>query len=587
MKENSNLTNKAIFSLYHLIPLLCTLFILNDYKVINLYDSQGYLQDFGDDAYEYISTRKFTQKKPDSNIEIILTQDADISIFPGQENKALDTLYRDILRDKIGRDYTDKETSETEFISYQEVREEYCTSIHADFSASRYALSTALENVLSQQPKLVVLDYLFIGESTHCPEYDEKLRNIIEKNNHVIVAASSVAKGNQTNDIQNVNPKKYIHKSIKKAHPDSNVHDSMIYPFFKDLYLKNPNLNNMGSGNSIVDSRNITQARLWVESENYSIPTIAVLAGNVLGRNLNQEKANISWRDGLYDHVSISSVANPINTNKSDFKDKVVLFGSSLSGKSADKLYTPIKEEAIAGVYVQATIIDNIINNDFIQRVSKWWSIGITLFLLIYVYISFFGRVASLHPKEILFGKIFRSKIVKNMHQWLDFDIDLLDIFLLIEILVIGISWIILHNINIYVDIVGPVAIMGLVFSIMAFMDFFAMKIFITKKSLLNNIDYKKIHFVKLVHDCDKVIQQQKESICEKYDNQITMIEFFPFNEDDIFGSHTSVNYFWWLSDKDISEIEFEANIIVHKIKEKTELKVVLNKLFQCSEESF
>jgi len=586
MKKLKTTINEAIFSLYHLIPLIFVVIILNDYKVINLYDSQGYLQDFGDDAYEYISTRKFTQKKPDPNIEIILTEDSDISKFPAQDNKTLDTLYRKILQDKKGKEYTDKETGETGLISYQEVREDYCTSIHADSSASRYAISTALENIINQQPKLVVLDYLFIGESTHCPEYDEKLRNIIEKNNHVIVVAASVKKGNQINDIQNVNPKKYIHTSIRKAHPDSNIHDSMIYPFFKDLYLKNPNLNNMGSGNSIVDSRNITQARLWVESENYSIPTIAVLAGNILGRNFNQEKANISWRDGLYNHTSISSATNPINKNKSYFKDKVVLFGSNLSGKSADKSYTPIKEEAIAGVYVQATIIDNIVNNDFIQKASKWWSLSITLLLLIYVYVSFFGRAASLHPKEIWFGGFFRSKKIKKMHQVLDFDIDLLDIFLIIELLVIGISWIVLHNANIYVDIVGPVAITGLVFSIMAFMDFFAMKIFIAKKGLLNNINYKEIHFVKLVHNSDKDIQKQKEDICKKYTG-ITMIEFFPFNEGDIFGSHASANYFWWLSKEDISKKDFEANVIVHTIKEKTELKGILMKLFQCSEEPF
>jgi len=121
----------------------------------------------------------------------------------------------------------------------------------------------------------------------------------------------------------------------------------------------------------------------------------------------------------------------------------------------------------------------------------------------------------------------------------------------------------------------------------MAFMDFFAMKIFITKKSLLNNIDYKEIHFVKLVHNPDKDILKQKEGICEKYKHEITMIEFFPFNEDDVFGSHASANYFWWLSEKDISKIDFDAKVIVHTIKEKTELKGILMKLFQCSEEPF
>jgi len=160
--------NRLLFLIYHFITIIFIVVALNDYKVISLYQPQGQLSELGEDAFNFINSTKYTQSKASQDIQIILTSDTDISQFPGQGDATLDNIYTQIIRTSQGADYTAPETKETEFIEYDEVREEYCTMLHADASASRYGIATAIQNLLNQPtpPKLILLDYLFLGTST-------------------------------------------------------------------------------------------------------------------------------------------------------------------------------------------------------------------------------------------------------------------------------------------------------------------------------------------------------------------------------------------------------------------------------------
>lgn len=565
--------NRLLFLIYHFITIIFIVVAINDYKIINLYQPQGQLSELGEDAFNFINSTKITQSKASQDIQIILTSDTDISQFPGQGDATLDNIYTQIIRTSQGADYTDPETKETEFIEYDEVREEYCTMLHADASASRYGIATAIQNLLNQPtpPKLILLDYLFLGTSTHCPEYDNQLKEIIAKHPEIIVLASAVKKASQNNNLQNMDPSIYIKSASKQAeYKEAELHDAMIFPFFKDIYIKNPDLKNLGSGNILVEKPLIMEGRMSISTTNYRIPTVSKIIADHFKIAINDEIVSINWRDGLYDHKTISSVIRPI-TKDDTVSKPIVVFGSNLTGKSADKMYTPLMEEPTPGVYVQATMIDNIINNDFVYKAPEWIVVSITIFFILFVYVSFFGIIVNMVPKDFFLSSFFRFESIKSMNNVLNAEVATMDTFIIVEGIAIIIAWIVFYLFNVYIDVVAPVVVGSVVYSIMLFIHHFIMKKLVDKKSLLQEFEQAgyTMYFIKYEGDYDngQELVGFHNKIIANFDKSISIVEFFPFNNKDIFGFQTISRYYWWVSKSEIDVSEIEMDNIIHKVK--------------------
>lgn len=565
--------NRLLFLIYHIVTILFIMVALNDYKVINLYQPQGQLQELGEDAFNFINSTKYTQSKASQDIQIILTSDTDISQFPGQGDATLDNIYTQIIRTSQGADYTDPETKETEFIEYDEVREEYCTMLHADASASRYGIATAIQNLLNQPtpPKLILLDYLFLGTSTHCPEYDNQLKEIIAKHPKIIVLASAVKKASQNNNLQNMDPSLYI-KSAEKIQPnkESELHDAMLFPYFKDIYITNHELKNLGSGNILVEDPLIMEGRMFIETLNYRIPTVSKVIADYFDIPIKDEIVSINWRDGLYDHKSISSVIRPIT--KEDRKSKpIVVFGSNLTGKNADKMYTPIMEEPTPGVYVQATMVDNIINNDFVKKAPEWITVLLTIIFILIVHASFFGIVVNMVPKDFFLSNLYRSDLIKKLHSLLGGEVATVEIFLIFEGLAIAIAWAILYMFNYYIDMIAPIVVASIAFGSLLFVHHFILKVLLDNKSLLKEFDEQgyTMYFIKYTGDQSdqKVITEFHNKIKDNFDKNISIVEFYPFNDEDVFGFQTISKYYWWVSRKDIPVEDIKMDNNIQKVK--------------------
>jgi hypothetical protein len=565
--------NRLLFLIYHIITILFLLVALNDYKVINLYQPQGQLSELGEDAFNFINSTKYTQSEASKDIQIILTSDTDITQFPGQGEPNLDRVYTQIIKTSQGADYTDPETKETEFIEYEEVREEYCTMLHADASASRYGMATAIQNLLNQKtpPKLILLDYIFVGTSTHCPEYDDQLKQLIATHPEIIVLASAVRKESQNNNLQNMDPSIFIRSATKHApNLETNLHDSMIFPFFKDIYTKNPNLNNLGSGNILVEKPLIMEGRMSISTTNYTIPTVSKLIADHFKIAITDEIVSINWRDGLYDHKPISLIIRPVSESDKSSRP-IVVFGSNLTGKSADKMYTPLMEEPTPGVYVQATMIDNIINNDFVERAPEGLTISMTVLIILLVYISFFGIIVNMVPQQFFLSSLFRSDLIKSLNQAISGEVASIEMFLIFEGIAIAIAWVILYFFNYYVDIVAPVVVGSIVYGSMLFIHHIVTKILIDKKSLLREFEEQgyTMYFIKHTKDYKdkRAVKVLRIKVRKKFGKSTSIVEFFPFNNTDIFGFQTISKYYWWVSKKDIAISDIEMDNNIQKVK--------------------
>lgn len=549
--------SKWLFHGYKAIYVFLTVLVLNDFGAINVVGKyQGFLTDAGEEAYEFIVANRLSPEKSNKNISVIITRDKDLDNFPNYEEKELVSTFLKVLETRSDQLYTD-EYGEQEQITYNDVRDEYCNSIHPDASASRYAITTALEKILEQKPKVVILDYLFKGRSSHCSEYDEKLESIISNNKNVFIMAGNVAIGSEENNIQDVNPQVYIHTSSLQKSENSKIHDSLIYPFFKDIYKENQSLNNMGSGNIIIDSSVITKGRLWVNTENYKIPTTPLLASQFLNNKQEYDAVvRINWREGdgvnLYHTRDIKSI---ILEDFQEYKDKIVLFGSNLTGKSQDRVYTPIDDKPIPGVYVQANIIDNAVNNDFITMNPDWLPVVLTMLVITLLFFAYDSQTILPHSCEYI-G--WYRRLSTSLHNIFNFDIGEADFFLFIEGGAILISLLVLYFFNYYIDISGPVLGGIIAFSFFSIYGFIANKYLFQKGLLMNeyinSTKYKQIHLLKV----DFNSRQRKEECEDDIEKKILTImsdnygvivgETALYNDDDIFGSISIANHYWWVT---------------------------------------
>ena len=572
---NTKVKNRLSFLGYHLLAIIFILVTLNDFRIINLYESNGNLARLGDTAFNIVNSTTYTQKPASEDIQIILTNDIDISQFPlTQDDDQLDDLYIKIIRDARGAEYVDAETGEVEFIEYEEVREEFCTMMHPDSSASRYGVVTALKNILSQEipPKLILLDYIYLGTSSRCQEYDEELSELIKTHPEIIVIASGVKAGGAASSLFGLDPGAYIRDAKRlESSSDSEIQDAMIFPYFKEIYQENKSLKNIGSGNVIVEAPVVMEARLDIITKNYKVPTVSRVMANYLNKRVpDTDRVAINWRSNLYKHKSISSAIMPINDD--DYKTApIVIFGSNLTGKSADKMYTPIMDKPTPGVYVQATILDNIINNDFIEKAPNWVTVTLIIIFIFVVHLSYFGILVNMMPQDFFLSRLYRNDLVSNMQDYFAREVIGLKLFVIYELIALLSAGIILYTFGYYVDVVTPVIVGSTMWTLMKVVHYFVMKRLIKDKGLMTElVDGRyNMYFIKCPGSLPSKGAKKEfvEQIEPYFQKNLRLVEFSPFNSSGIFGYRVVSKYYWWVSTRSMNPDKVSCKYQVQKIK--------------------
>ncbi len=634
-KERNDLWVYSYIALF----IVCIYGVLDGYRVNLPYQSfmHGSLEDAGDEAYLIALDKRFNKPVLSDNIKIVLIDDKDFHI-PNELTK----VYENVLNSQKSIDY--KKTP----ITPEYAKEAYCEVLHRDLSKSRQVIVEAIERVLEDKPKAIVLDILFGETSTHCPEYDEKLKKIIQQNHHIFVAAGTKSKEETTTEFEFIDPSQYIHNTVKKKEKtQTNISAELLYPFFKDVYKEDKSLNTIGAASSIVDSAIITQAKLWEENDNYLIPTLATVVSQSdccgkasIDRYQKIPIANINWRD-LEEDLSyldnekasgryinhISDVAIGYSSKLPSYKDKIVFFGANLSGRSADSRYTPIQDNPVAGVIIQATILDNIIRQDFIEKVSTSWSIGYTILMIIILFIGFNGQ-SVLHRLGWLRRSKYRKirKFMDRVHHIVHLEVGEANLFFILEFIAIFIT-LLGMLFNVYIDVSGPVLGGALSFFILTVYNVFANRHLFDNAGLLReykNPDhrYKNIAILKIKINMQEMDSNQsnawiyrliqkiiyiiigepnntRDAILYDFskivDVDITQLPLF--DDDHVFGSHLETEYYWWFTDenkedlnkkiksffKGITCVETDDVDVSHVYDENKDLSIEARQIFNIS----
>ena len=269
----------------------------------------------------------------------------------------------------------------------------------------------------------VAYDILYTEPSAYSDADDEKFAKLVKECGNVIFALQF---GEQYGDVEywhdgisppNTTMEGYSKSFIEKAIPS----EPALFPI--DIIAKAAS--GFGYVSSITDSDGIIRrGKLFTLLENIPVPFLGLAGLSIntekpLNFSLNEKKMNVSFanktiqvdndnsvylryrsniesyapyfaREILESYYAIEKGEQPL-LNPNEFKDKYVFFGFYAPGLF-DIAPTPI-DTKYPGVGVHITILDNFLQNDFINLPAKWLPILLLL-------ISSFAGVCIVHGFE-------------------------------------------------------------------------------------------------------------------------------------------------------------------------------------------
>jgi adenylate cyclase len=180
---------------------------------------------------------------------------------------------------------------------------------------------------------------------------------------------------------------------LKFAQPDANLPAAavngrrtiaMMTPYFKSIY----DGARVGTSNINPDSDNVVR---WYDSyetlAGFRIPSLPYRVAQLLGWPLPPRAHNlINWPKGAIPYRTVGfaqaleAAHGDDQTFFKNFSGKVVVVGSTAPDLNDIKA-TPI-DSKYPGIYVLATVVDNIKNNRFLRPLSPGWIWGLELLML-------------------------------------------------------------------------------------------------------------------------------------------------------------------------------------------------------------
>ena len=528
---------------YKLSYLILVLFILFDYGVFSPYAKGfGFLSNASDDTYQLAVSHRLLDKPADDNIRVVAIESKDLAV---DDDNICESLTWPII--------------------------------------SRSWFVSVLENLLAHKPKAIVVDFLFLSPSSECAEYDKQLIQIIKDNPNIFIATSKSTGETNLSLTPKVIPGAKQHSTIS-----GKFGDSMNYPFFYKLFTESQE-QRLGSANAMVDDLIVTQATLWSHTKRWEVPTLPLLVESYVNKHpLNTVENNepyINWRstDHLADNFTDVWLDDysPEDGVKGKYTDKIVIIGTNMPARSVDVHAIP-GDKKIPGIFVLSTIIDNIINDNFIGTHPKWVSILLTILFVTALFLSFDSQILTPHLGiNLSWYEIIMDKIHNAFHS----DLAGADFFLILEFSAVFLSYLSLEFLDYYVDFSGP-ALAGI-----AAFSVFSLVQGLTRKSQLSdggimkeyfqNPEFTKLHVMSIKGidtktDCSDIVE---ESVASIYQTGVAKLDLF--KDDDIFGVTFDEQHYWWVS-KDTSnqmdeliEQDLESKLQSFQFKD-SEIVVVL-----------
>ena len=314
----------------------------------------------------------------------------------------------DIRQDYISSLGLRKHNENIVIVAIDDASYEYILDKYGEWPVNRAIYAKLVDYIETQSPKSIAFDLMFVKSIKSDEKSDEELINIFKKYDNVYTAMNL---DNQEADLRT--PAALPEKLAVNLTNNSDKIDTKYYEFTNCRSILDGIINatkNIGMINILRgDDGVLRQMPLFLNYNDKYYPQLALkVALNSLGLKdkkdfvinekgeliLGDKKIPVD-KDGsvilnwygktqTFEHISLYKLLRAIEGDKNykfNFKDKIVYFGATVSSLSDIKT-TPV-DKVYPGVEVQATYVNNILDNSIIKKASPAINTVITVILIL------------------------------------------------------------------------------------------------------------------------------------------------------------------------------------------------------------
>ncbi len=285
---------------------------------------------------------------------------------------------------------------------------EYIMNKYGSWPISRDVWADVINNVSKVNAKYIIFDMLFLKPNLLNRKGDEKFADAVKKHKNVYISMSF------DNYSEKIRKPPTIQDSVKLNVQQGDLEDNEFITYTNARVVMDELskvTDNIGVINVTRDEdgiiRNITPifkykndyyphlsllpALKMLNKDSVSIVNnnIVIDKNHIIPLDLNGS-AIVNWygKRGTYNHISLWETLDAIESNNKrflndNFANKIVYVGTSTTSLS-DVKSTPL-EKNLAGVEIHANFLNNILDNNFIKKISPLFDLLITTILSMFV----------------------------------------------------------------------------------------------------------------------------------------------------------------------------------------------------------
>ena len=336
-------------------------------------------------------------------------------------NNFIDTIENrtfDLRQSILINEGTKKANQDIVIVAIDDATYEYILDNYGEWPLPRDTYAKIVNYLEKQNPRIIAFDLMFVKSLKSKNQADKELTEIFKKYNNVF---TSMNFDNQSEDLRI--PPNLPQKLTIDIKNNSKIDFSQLT--YKNCRTIIDEIINATSNIGIInvsrsDDGILRKMPLVVKYKNDYYPQLALKVGlNYLGENQtsfeidkhsecklgdrkiyldNDGSAILNWYGpaGTYTYIPMYQLIKAVNGEKTEldynFSNKIIYFGTTAA--SLFDIKTVPTGKIYPGVEVQATSVNNIIDNNFIKKVNRGYTIALSILLALFI-ASVVTRVSS------------------------------------------------------------------------------------------------------------------------------------------------------------------------------------------------
>ena len=336
-------------------------------------------------------------------------------------NNFIDTIENrtfDLRQSILINEGSKKANQDIVIVAIDDATYEYILDNYGEWPLPRDTYAKIVNYLEKQNPRIIAFDLMFVKSLKSKNQADKELTEIFKKYNNVF---TSMNFDNQSEDLRlppNLPQKLTIDVKNNSKIDFSQLTYTNCRTIIEDIINATSNIGIINVSRS--DDGILRKMPLVVKYKDDYYPQLALKVGlNYLGEKQtsfeidkhsdfklgdrkiyldNDGSAILNWYGpaGTYTYIPMYQLIKAVNGEKTeldyDFSNKIIYFGTTAA--SLFDIKTVPTGKIYPGVEVQATYVNNIIDNNFIKKVNRGYTIALSILLALFI-ASVVTRVSS------------------------------------------------------------------------------------------------------------------------------------------------------------------------------------------------